>query len=150
MNRKRFNKTVAISGGSLLLSYAVLVGLLEVSGPAWLEDFCRPRGATAFSSDEWAKTRSGNSARYRMANDVVRSGVLMGLSQQEVPRLLGEPDRTYPVDSSTALGYDLASQHEFPSGCVLLPSNLFFNTETWLLEVRCHSGRVVAVRIRHT
>jgi len=85
-----------------------------------------------------------------MANDLVRSGRLLGMAQQEVEVLLGKRTTQDELGSRILLGYDLVPQRQFPAKCLILPRFLFWNTDTWLLEVEIGGGRVKQVRIRGT
>jgi len=54
-----------------------------------------------FDSASWLKADART--RGRMAEDLVKSKTLIGKSDEQAKRLLGEPDRIYP----TALSYQL-------------------------------------------
>jgi hypothetical protein len=130
--------------------YILGVLLLLAWAPPELEVWFRPRSHKPFSEAAWHSTRSGEPDRYKMANDLLRSKLLLGKTEREVRNLLGSPTSQDPDGADMVIGYDLISQRRFPSGCALLPSSLFLNTDTWLLELQCERGRVIAVRIRST
>ena len=103
-----------------------------------------------FSSAAWQSTRFGDADRFKMANDLVRSGRLLGMMQQDVEQLLGRGSSQDELGSRILIGYDLVPQKQFPAKCIILPKFLFWNTDTWLLEVEIAGGHVKRAWIRGT
>ena len=151
MRVKRFLLIGGLTLFGLALAYSLILCLLIVRGPtAEMEELFRPRPREPFSRTAWQSTRFGDADRFRMANDLVRSGRLLGMTQQEVEGLLGKGSALDELGGRILLGYDLVPQRQFPAKCVVLPGFLFWNTDTWLLEVEISGGHVKQVRIRGT
>ena len=134
----------------LTLLYGLTLMVLLIWTPPGIEEWCRPRARKPFSAVAWRSSRFGAPERYKMANDLVRSGRLLGKTGQEVKALLGQESSGDYLDTRAFIGYDLVSQRQFPAKCFLLPSFLFLNTDSWLLEVELEQGTVTRVKIRHT
>ena len=115
-----------------------------------MDDWFRPRSRKPFSSSEWANSAFGDIARYRMANDLVQSKRLVYASESDLRSLLGRPGIEETNGTVKRLCYDLTSQRVMPAKCLLIPYYLFFNTDTWELEVQCENGKVKKARIRST
>jgi hypothetical protein len=150
MNARKTLVGLGLGLAVLIVVYLGLLIVLIVWHPAEMDEWFRPRSCMAFSKMRWASTKFGDVDRYRMANDLVRSRLLLSLSEAEVRALLGEPTGVDQVGDVRWLGYELVHQRHFPAKCFLVPSFLFMNTDTWLLQVRCEKGRVKAVGIRFT
>ncbi len=134
----------------LLLTYALTIVVLVIHPPAELGEWFRPRPRKPFSKLLWTATRFGDADRYKMANDLVHSKLLIGKTEGEVRALLGAPHSEDHIREEIWLGYDLVPQRSFPSRCFLLPGFLFMNSDTWLLEIRCEKGRARHVKVRFT
>jgi hypothetical protein len=145
----------------MLISGLVLLGLaslytlalcfLIVRGPtAEIEEWFRPRPRKPFVSAAWQSTQFGDADRFKMANDLVRSGRLLGVTQKDVEVLLGRANSQNNLGSRILIGYDLVPQRQFPAKCIILPNFLFWNTDTWLLEVEIVGGYVERAGIRGT
>src|SRR6266853_4187302 len=137
MKRRRQLLIVSLTLGGLALLYVLTVLILIVRTPVEMENWFRPRPCEPFSKALWDSTRFGDPPRYKMANDLVRSGCLMGKSEREVRELLGQPSSEDRSGTEVRVGYDLIAQRRFPARCFLLPSFLFLNMDTWLLEIQC-------------
>ncbi len=149
ISRKSLRVLVAVAV-LLVGGYGLLLLALVLAGPAEVDEWLRPRPRMRFSESEWKRTRFGDAERYKMANDLVSSKRLLRSAESEVIVFLGHPDWRQTVGPITFFNYELTHQSKFPSGCIILPSFLFFNTDTWLLEVQCVEGHVVKAGIRHT
>jgi hypothetical protein len=114
-----------------------------------MDDRFRPTPCQTFSKVEWEQTRFGDPERYKMANGIVSSGKLLGMDEEGVRSLLGDP-MVEQTPRGRFLMYELTPQRTFPSKSFLLPNSLFMNIDTWMLEIRCESGKVKGVRIRST
>src|SRR5690242_18735713 len=134
----------------VLCVYGATLAYLIVRTPPDMDERFRPKPREPFSAQKWGTTRFGDPLRYKMANDLVRSGKLLGMGEAEVRSLLGAPTSEDRVAGELWIGYDLASQRQFPAGCFLLPSWLFMNSDTWLLEVRLKDEKLRTVKIRFT
>jgi hypothetical protein len=148
-------KRHVLIGGLVLLGLALAYGLvlccLIVRGPTpEMEEWFRPRPREPFSTAAWQASRFGDPARFKMANDLVRSGRLRGMTQEQLETLLGKETSRDELGSRVLVGYDLVPQKQFPAKCIILPRFLFWNTDTWLLEVEIGGGHVEQVRIRGT
>jgi hypothetical protein len=148
--RKGLLTTTLAVGCSLVLAYFLALVLLVLWCPPQMDEWFRPRSRKPFSEPAWRSTSFGDPDRYRLANDLVRSGLLLSRTQEEVRLLLGKPTLEGVVGSELRLGYELTPQRQFPAGCVLLPRSLFINADTWALELRFVNGRVTIARIRYT
>jgi hypothetical protein len=149
----KLTRMLAITGLvclGLAVAYALIVLVLLVRTPVGMEEWFRPKARRPFSEAAWRATKFGDPDRYRMANDLVRSGRLLGKTAREVKELLGQQSSEDHLGTKTLIGYDLVSQRQFPAKCFLLPSFLFLNTDTWLLEVEAEHGKVKRVKIRFT
>lgn len=147
------NSTFRTCAGAALLVlslYCITLGYFITRTPQDMDEQFRPKPREAFSAQKWRTTRFGDPIRYKMANDLVNSGKLLGMAASEVKSLLGTPTSEDYVSGELWIGYDLVSQKQFPAGCLLLPSFLFMNSDTWLLEVRVRGEKVTAVKIRFT
>lgn len=119
------------------------------TSPPEMDEWFHPRTWTEFSQANWrSSTRDVN--RYRMANGLIRSKRLQSATRQDVVELLGPPTFEKFSDGRGQLDYELVSQRELPAKCLLLPSHLFVNTDTWKLEIRFDNGRVKTAKIRPT
>jgi hypothetical protein len=80
----KLRQTLAITGLSVLglgFVYAASVLVLMFWTPVRLEEWFRPRPCKAFSTLAWKSTRFGDPERYKMANELVRTGRLLGKSE---------------------------------------------------------------------
>jgi hypothetical protein len=150
MRLRRILTTCGLICVGLVLLYGVVVLFLIVQTPVGIEEWFRPRPRKPFSKEAWQLTRFGDSDRYRMANDLVSSRRLLGKTEQEAREMLGKASSEDHLDASLLIGYDLVSQRQFPAKCCLLPSFLFLNSDTWLLEVEIKGGAVKGAKIRFT
>lgn len=130
--------------------YLIGIVVLVFWMPADLEVWFRPKQQMKFTTASWKRTDFGDANRYAMANSLVRTQELHGKTESEIRDLLGEPTSIDHVGSETWLGYDLVPRRAYPAKSVFLPSFLFYNTDTWLLEIRMDKGKVKVVRIRFT
>jgi hypothetical protein len=149
-NFKTATRSLLLAGLGLILAYGLAVLVLAVHTPADFDQWFRPAPRIPFSKAQWDSSHFGDVQRYKLANGLVSSAMLIGKTEAEARDLLGEPSSEDRVNGEVLLGYDLIAQTRFPARCRFLPSFLFFNTDTWLLEVRCAEGRVQTVKIRST
>lgn len=149
MKRSRIVLWLALLSLVVGVLYGVIVLLLMIVHPPGLENLCRPIVVQGFSRSLWASSSFGQRDRYGMANDLLRTGALLDKNEAAVTGLLGPPTSVDRSGPTLRLGYDLVPQKTFPARCTLLPSFLFWNTDTWLLEVVLNNGVVRTVRIRH-
>lgn len=150
MHKKRLLICIGLGAIGISLFYAAAIVALTVRPPSHLEEWFRPKPCKPFSKTLWDSTRFGDPDRYKMANDLVRSGKILGMAEPEAHAMLGPTSSEDHIETEIWLGYDLVPQRQFPAKCWLLPSYLFFNTDTWLLEIRLERGKVKAARIRST
>jgi hypothetical protein len=150
MRPRRISALAGLLVFGLALLYGLVVVALLVHTPAGIEKWFRPKPRKPFSTVAWQASRFGDPDRYKMANDLVRSRRLVGRTEQAVRDLLGPESSQDQIGARTLIGYDLVPQRQFPARCFLLPSFLFLNTDTWLLEVELDHGTVTRVTIRFT
>jgi hypothetical protein len=120
----------------------------DIVGITQLESFFRPKGALQFDSIKWKqKEKSAWGERYKMVDDLLKTQLRPGRSQQEVEDLLGKPDIAAPRDGGELeLHYNLASQKDYPARSVLFPGRLQ-NLELWILLLRFREGRLYSVEV---
>lgn len=147
---KRLRIIGLITGCGLILSYLACLGVLMATCPPEMDEWFHPRIWVEFSQEKWRSASLSDRDRYRMANGLIRSKRLHFTTRREVIDLLGPPTFEKFADGRGRLAYELASQRELPAKCVLLPSHLFMNTDSWELEIRFENDRVESVRIRPT
>jgi len=147
---KKKEKALLVAGAAVVVLYLGWVVWVFQWTPEQLNDHFRPKESVAFSKAAWLKTKFGNLTRYEMANDLVRSRRLIGATAESVRDLLGPPLYEDSAEGSTCLHYDLVHQRAAPAKCLLLPRFLFWNIDTWALDVQCRDGRVTFVKIRET
>jgi hypothetical protein len=141
---------IGVSAAAVALLYGVVILVLLVWSPPGFEAFFRPRASKPFSQTVWQTSRFGDRDRLTMANDLVKSQLLLGKTEEEVRTLLGKPSAEDSNGAAIFISYDLVPRRSFPASCALLPSFLFLNTDTWLLEIHCERGKVEETRIRST
>src|SRR2546430_2727702 len=129
---KKVSLAVSIIIGIVVMIYAGALLVLQFWVPVPMDDWFRPRQHKPFSKETWGSSGFGDSIRYEMANDLLRSRQLLGKTKDDLKALLGDPKWEQTVGSSTILGYDLVPQISYPARCPLLPSKVFFNIETWV------------------
>ena len=120
----------------------------EIVGITKLETFFRPKGELKFESETWKqKQPSSWGERYGMVDDLIRTHLALGRSQQEVEALLGKPDIAAPLDGGEViLCYALASQKDYPARSILFPGRLG-NLEPWILRLRFRDGRLYLMEV---
>ena len=147
---KRIFAITGLISLALVFAYGLTIFVLLARTPVELEEWLRPRTRKPFSELAWRSTRFGDPDRYKMANDLVWSRRLLGKTEQQVKELLGQQSSEDHLNMRTLIGYDLVSQRQFPANCFCLPSFLFLNTDTWLLEIEVEHRTVKRVKIRST
>ena len=150
--RKNTRKWTGIAVILILVSffYVACMAVFVLSGGGNMDERFRPRSHMPFSQDAWRRSHFGEPSRYKMANDLLDSRKLLGLSESAVRELLGKASSEYYNQGSHFLGYELIHQRAFPATCFPLPRSFFMNTDTWLLEIRFLNGRVISARIIST
>jgi len=100
---------VAAFAGTAIVSVTIVAGVYShvTNGP------------TEFNKSEWLRAEIKNdSPRLRMADGLLRSGVLLGKSQSEIEAMLGPPTYTGYRDSGLVrkygLVYQLGPEREYP------------------------------------
>src|SRR5689334_181282 len=91
----------------VLCVYGGTVGYLIVRSPPDMDERFRPKPRETFSAQKWKTTTFGDPLRYKMANDLVRSGKLLGMGESEVRSLLGAPSSEDHDAGELWIGYDL-------------------------------------------
>jgi len=138
--------------GLLVLIATVLI-LREIllfvkpMAPKSLERLFRSREREGFAADVWQFSSLEKIRRYKMANDLVNSKQLLGLSSDAMYKLLGQPTFIETNDVAMYYEYALAPQKMIPSRSLFLPDQYFLNIENWILRVELRNGRVTASRI---
>lgn len=95
-------------------------------------------------------SKFGGPERFRMANYLVRKGILQGLTQQTVIDMLGLPDRVWTQDDVVYLAFELCPQSAFPARSKVFPGFVFLNIDSWALEIVIQRSKVAQVRVKGT
>jgi hypothetical protein len=134
---KRIGGAAVILTGILLLSNYVWTP--KIVGETNLEVFFRPTIHIPFTRGAW---QSANDVqRYALANDLVRTGLLVGGSENLALDFLGPPAIRERREDLVILYYTLVKQTELPAKSCLFPGRLA-SIETWGLKVDVYKGRV--------
>jgi hypothetical protein len=112
------------------------------------EELFRPRVRQTFTTEAWKIATPGDGKRYKMANDLVRTGRLKKLDYDSVIKLLGEPGIRETNGEVIFLSFGLARQHLYPSRGFFLPRSYFLNVDSWVLEIELRRDKVVSTSIR--
>lgn len=146
---RRFSKSLLWIVVGCCILYVLLP--LGITFPR-LASACRPRVASPFYSDRWKAATFESGVRFPMANELIRTKALLGLSEGRLMEMLGEPHyRTVGQGQhgSVLYVYELAGQSQYPAVCWLYPW-VCPNISSWALVIECRNGVVVKVWITQT
>jgi hypothetical protein len=145
----RFLRRFIMVGVAIPVLYLVnLFVTPELVGPNRLEILCRPRGSMEFDASLWNTSPAvwGESKRYEMVDNLLAKGRLIGLSEPDLKKLLGDANSVGNVSDDEALYYNLARQKDYPARSIWFPG-AFPNHEIWILEVVLRQGKVHSARV---
>ncbi len=140
---------------SRILKVVVLIYVINyvagwlIIGTPRLERVCRPKCAVPFDSERWKSATFHSGLRYPMAQHLLNSKSLEGLTVEQVLNRLGLPSARSQTSSGEILCYELAPQYKYPAESWLYPW-LFVNVESWVLHIEVKNGVVVGVDIHGT
>jgi len=151
MRRKVIAQWLTRAVGVLVIMWLIfgvnyIVGLVFIGVPT-LELAFRPRRSVPFESESWRSATFASGTRYTMAQDLILSDRLRGMTTAEVLAMLGPPVRWRRSEFVEILTYELAAQQQYPARSWLYPW-LFPNTGSWELDVVLSNGIVTQTRIR--
>lgn len=115
--------------------------LIAIVGIPTLQARFRPRPNMDFDADRWKSATFESGLRYPMAEDLARTGRLLGLDRESLLSILGPANRHQTNGNQITFFYELASQSMYPSRTWFLPW-IFSNTESWVLQITLTDGKV--------
>ena len=81
-----------------------------------------------------------------MVDNLLATRRLIGLSEAELKKLLGDANSVGNVSDDEAFFYNLARQKDYPARSIWFPG-AFPNHEIWILEVVLRQGKVHSARV---
>ena len=134
---------------AILVTGIVGLGIYGSIGTAspWLESFFRPQGSFGKAIPLEKLERILGPERYAAADSWVREGRLLGMSIEDVRKIVGEEDSVEGVKPNETVNYYLASQKQFPAKSLLFPSRYFLNIEVWVLKLTTRDNQIIVAEI---
>lgn len=142
-NAKRFIVVVVCLLFFYFLNYIITPSIV---GEIRLEELCRPRGNLKFSSDIWRQSDAISGKRFEMVDDLLKSGLIIGLNETQVDKLLGRADIASSQLGERQLTYQLGFQRDYPVRSVWFPY-CFPNQDQWKLEICIRKGKVYLAKV---
>jgi hypothetical protein len=84
-----------------------------------------------------------------MLDDLLATRRLIGLSEAEVKKLLGDPNSVSYTKGDKMLVYHLARQRDYPARSGWFPG-FFPNHEAWMLEILFRQGKAYSAKVFFT